>query len=399
MRTLIKLVAGAAAAATVTALAVAPAMADPPAHVTPHPQDVVGVGSDTIEFLLDQFSVDFNQGLPKSAPHLYSYDATGSVNIPLKSGCKAIARPDGSSAGIASLVSEEGATTGGHPCLDFARSSRNREPTDPAYAKGGISFVALAGDAVTYATEPGSDAPSNLTTAQLDAIYTCKDTNWKQVGGKSGAIHPFLPQTGSGTRSFFLTAVGSGTAITPGPCVSWGQTSSNPVGTIQENEGVNNLFKSDAKGLIFPYSVGKYIAQVYHSPACAKADCAPANTGLNAPACKKPAKGQNAFGCDEHGTFILNDINGTSPFKKGSKPPVLNPHFTALFSRTVYIVVPYPKTDEQNGIPDYLLSFFGPQGYTCTNATAKDAIADYGFQVYPAGTKKGHSTTKCGDAH
>ena len=57
--------------------------------------------------------------------------------------------------------------------MDFARSSRDRATTDPAFSAGGISFIALGGDAVTYATFPGSNAPANLTTAQLFKIYTC----------------------------------------------------------------------------------------------------------------------------------------------------------------------------------------------------------------------------------
>ena len=130
----------------------------------PAPADVTGVGSDTIQNVMDQFSADYNAS--HSTGDLYSWDATNPVtgapgdNITTKSGCTAIPRPNGSSAGITALTTENG-TTGGHPCIDFARSSRARASTDPT----SVTFVTLAGDAVTYATQPNSNAPANLTTA------------------------------------------------------------------------------------------------------------------------------------------------------------------------------------------------------------------------------------------
>ena len=97
MRTFTKLMAGAAFAVTATALAVAPAMADPingkGKPVTPAATDVVGVGSDTIQNVLNQFSVSYNAS-HKTGPRLYSWDATnpstGAIGdmITLKKGCK-----------------------------------------------------------------------------------------------------------------------------------------------------------------------------------------------------------------------------------------------------------------------------------------------------------------------
>ena len=110
MRIFRSLVAVAAVAATTTALAVAPAMADPVNHhlkrVTPKAFDIVGVGSDTIEFLLDQLSVDYNAAHEThnaTHPWIYSWDATPPNDptnltsmIAPKAGCAKIARPDGS---------------------------------------------------------------------------------------------------------------------------------------------------------------------------------------------------------------------------------------------------------------------------------------------------------------
>jgi ABC-type phosphate transport system substrate-binding protein len=380
MRMLSKLLAGSAAAATLVALAAGPALADPPKGVTPKATDVVGVGSDTIEYVMDQLSHDYNGS--HSGAKLYSWDATnpatGAVGDPIvtKAGCASIPRPDGSSAGITALDANTKDGTGF--CIDFARSSRARASTDPPYAAGGIAFTALAGDAVTYATRSatkgGTNAPSNLTTAQLASIYECNVTNWNQVGGKTGPITAFLPQSGSGTRSFFLTALGGGvTPITPGACVN---------STVQENEGVDPQLNSP--NAIVPFSVAKYIAEAYHSAKCLNSACTPNSSGV---VCT-PKTGQNLFGCDTHGVLTLDKINGTAPTKPYPLPappanPTINTGFTALFQRTVYDVVRYDSTTADH-IPAYLEKFFASatattKGWACTNSKAKADIKAYGF--------------------
>jgi ABC-type phosphate transport system substrate-binding protein len=368
----------------------------------PTPTDITGVGSDTIQNVMDQFSADFNAKLPVTAPHLYSWDATNPVTglpgdtITIKSGasgCQQM-RPNGSSAGITALTTTN-PTTSGHPCIDFARSSRDRSSTDPPYAANGIAFTTLAGDAVTYATQPSasggpSNAPANLTTAQLTSIYTCKVTNWKQVGGKSGPIRAFIPQATSGTRAFFLAAIGITTE--PGSCVLPSPTNT----TLEENQGTSPLFKTDPQDVIYPYSVGKYLAQRYHSAKCSPASCLPA-------AHCHPNAHQNLFGCDEHGVMQLNKINGTAPTKpfpltNSSTGAVVNPGFTSTFSRLLFEVVPFSTaTGNVNHIPPYLAPLFGPKGFTCTNATAKKDLLSYGFRVLPTSTTNKAGT--CGSTH
>lgn len=99
MRTVSKLLGAATAAVAITALVATPALADPPTGVTPKPGDVVGVGSDTTEFVVDQLSADYNA--THTTGKLYSWDAINPSNgmqndpIQLKSGsasCK-IPRP------------------------------------------------------------------------------------------------------------------------------------------------------------------------------------------------------------------------------------------------------------------------------------------------------------------
>jgi ABC-type phosphate transport system substrate-binding protein len=393
MRILKTLITGAAAAVTVAALA-GPALADPPSGVKPKATDIVGVGSDTIQNVMDQFSHDFN-ATHSTGAKVYSWDAinpkTQAIHDPVstKSGCKAIPRPDGSSEGITALTTEN-PNTSGHPCIDFARSSRDRATTDPGFKSGGIAFTTLAGDAVTYATQPGSNAPASLSTAQLTAIYSCRVTNWNQVGGKAGKIAAFIPQTGSGTRSFFLTAIG---LTNPGSCVSDGG------GKLEENEGVNALLNKNKANVIFPFSVGKYIAERFHSAKCLNSTCTPNSAGQ---VCK-PAGSQNLFSCDTHGTMNLNKVNNTAPtvpfpLTSTTKNPVINSKFSATFQRLLFDVVKFSTASGNvNHIAPSLAAVFGPKGWVCTNSKAITDLKNYGFRVLPTATANKAGT--CGSTH
>jgi ABC-type phosphate transport system substrate-binding protein len=376
MRMLKKLLATAVVTASATALAVGPALADPinssGKKVTPKETDVVGVGSDTIQFLLDQFSFDYNKA-HKTGTHLYSWDALnpktgGSEQISLKSGCTKILRPNGSSAGITTLAANQKTNDKKHFCADFARSSRARASTDPSRGPGGIQFVALGKDAVTYATNATTNAPANLSTAQLNSIYSCSVTNWNQVGGKNAPIKAVLPQTSSGTRSFFLTAIGLGTSG-PGGCVN---------STPEENEGVDPVLKGP--NVIFPFSIGKYIAEKFHSANCTNAGC------TATPPCH-PKAGQNRFGCDTHGKMVLHSINHTKPTTGTGAKTVINAHFTPAFVRTVFIVVRF-SAGTSTHIPKALQKFFNPahskvKGWACSNTTAHKDLINYGFLPTP----------------
>ena len=278
----------------------------------------VSVGADTDEFLFDQFSGDYNATLKSAAAaQQYNWDATNPVtgavgdSIVTKSGCSAIARPDGSSAGITAFDANAKTSDGKHFCIDFARSARGRSSSDPAFGPGGIAFVTLADDAISYATQTTTDAPANLTTAQLAAIYNCTDTNWSQVGGKNAAIQAFLPQTGSGIRTSFLTAIG---VSSPGSCVN---------SSVQQNQGVDPLLKTPEA--IVPYSVAKFIAQKFHSATCLNSSCTPNSNGV---VCV-PTAGLNQFGCNEHGTLKINSVNGTAPTTGTGKSTTINPSFSA----------------------------------------------------------------------
>jgi phosphate transport system substrate-binding protein len=118
--------------------------------------------------------------------------------------------PNGSSAGITALNAD---TTGQ---IDFARSSRGPNAGEtPA-----LKFWAYALGAVDYVTFTGTHAPAaGITQQQLINIYTCNASgvpiisNWSQVGGANGVIVKYIPQAGSGTRSFFQSKLLNGNNI------------------------------------------------------------------------------------------------------------------------------------------------------------------------------------------
>jgi ABC-type phosphate transport system substrate-binding protein len=344
--------------------------------------DAVGVGSGTTSPLSNQLSDDYNGTVSATATHEYNWDAvnpiTGQIgdSIPEKTDCPNIARPDGSSAGITQLATFTKSTSGPF-CTNFARSGRARISSDPPFAAGGVAFVALAGDAVSWSTQTVTDAPASLTVAQLNEIYTCKVTDWGELGGKKGPIEAFLPQSGSDTLSFWLAAIG---VSTPGPCVS------NDGNLLAENEGVNKVLQTPEA--IFPYSVGDFIAQSQHSAKCL-------NTNLKAGTACSPNKngvvcihvfGKNAFGCDVHGTMKLGEIDGINPILGKGPTEKINPGFPATFRRALFNVVPFdPATTDHIPGPSSpvgginLEQIFGASGYDCKNSTARTDIQNYGF--------------------
>ena len=351
-------------------------------QAAPPENSATAVGSDTTEFLYDQLSGDYNATVASSASHLYSWDALNpntnaqGDSIAVKSGCTHIARPDGSSAGITTLSSFQKTKDGKFFCSSLARSSRARASTDPAFAPGGIAFVDLGGDAETWAAQPTTNAPASLTLAQLQGIYNCTITNWSQVGGNNAPIHAFIPQSGSGTRAFWLTALG---IANPGACVS------DVGGTLEENEGTNPALNDP--NAIVDYSIGKYIGEKVHSAKCFNTACTANASGKIC----APSGSQNLFGCNIHGTLVLKQINGVSPTTGTGAKTVINGSFPSNFQRTVFTVVPYdPKTTDhipggEAGAPGgiNLETIFGVNGYVCKNATAKADLRNYGFLATP----------------
>lgn len=157
------------------------------------------------------------------------------------------AYPNGSSAGITALTASAGATPA-NACIDVARSSRARRSTDPST----LQFFAFARDAVSFTTWTN---PVNLTQAQLQDVYACRTTNWSSIAGsgKTGTIIRYLPQTGSGTRDFFVSTLLGG--VNPAP-----NTAACPLIEVQENVGTQVAAANQARAIL-PYSVAQWVYQ------------------------------------------------------------------------------------------------------------------------------------------
>jgi ABC-type phosphate transport system substrate-binding protein len=393
VRIIRSLVAVGAMAATAAALVAAPALADPinssKHKVTPAAYDIVSVGSESIAAISDQLSFNFNKAVKHhnpSHPFYYSWDGVpaGQPNntmqhVTLKAGCRNI-RPDGSGAGIKAIAAYGDSKGTTHPCVDFARSSRPRGSSDPVFGVGGVAFDTLWADAVTYATTSKTNAPNNLKLGQLKEIFGCAvpaangdpANTWGALLGskaKKGtaktAIDPIVPQAGSGTLSFWMTTALGLTSTTEPTCGSAASLSTTQ--QPEENEGISKVFLSHGKpnpNVIYPFSIGAWVAQQYHSAKCGK----------------KPSKTQNLFGCNVNGILHLNGISGVAPTVKGKgrhAAPVTNSRFPSTFKRFLYAVVPFSATTS-NHIPKYLNGLLGKGGYFCKQTKV---VAAYGFET------------------
>jgi ABC-type phosphate transport system substrate-binding protein len=172
-----------------------PAHSDP--KFVPDKDDIVGVGSDTTQYLLTDLAGAFNNAKVGGKQRLASFDATGSATIVLRKGADPITRPNGSSAGIDELQVD--------PNVSFARSSRGPNATGDE----GTSFYPYAKDRLSYVyANPKSNVDPSLSASDLFDIYTCAKTDWSDFGMPAGHIEAKVPQAGSGTRTFFLASIG-----------------------------------------------------------------------------------------------------------------------------------------------------------------------------------------------
>ncbi|MGW7409303.1 Ig-like domain repeat protein [Streptomyces sp. NPDC054833] len=349
-----------AAAVVAGGLALAsPASADPtPAGTF---RQLVGVGSDTTQDVLNALAGDTVNGTGYSATAvksasgagLASYDAiepgTGSTTstITTRSGGPSFLRPNGSGKGrfalSASLTGDKfpdsnGVSTKGQ--VDFARSSGG-----PSASGTALTYIPMARDAVGVAVRgAGID---NLTVAQLHDIYTGVLT---QVNGHT--VHPKIPQSGSGTRNFFLNAIGVAAGDVPAD-----------IPVVQENQG-NAALTED--GALVPFSVGSWIAQ---------------NNGV------APDYSKDSVTAGGHlaSVQLPGDTGATSPVTtvNGKIAPVSAYYENATFGRDVYNVVPSRAIDPTSIFFDKdLYDVFVTSGSHTAKLASDDAekvIASFGF--------------------
>jgi len=102
----------------------------------------------------------------------------------------------GSGAGVAALI---------NGTADICQASRKikTKEIDQAKARGVDPYeIQVATDALSVIVNP-SNPVSELTIAQLSAIYTNQITNWKEVGGNDAPVVAISRDTNSGTHVFF----------------------------------------------------------------------------------------------------------------------------------------------------------------------------------------------------
>ena len=226
----------------------APALADPTAGYAPADSDVIGVGSDTSEFALN-YLADGNGGVlgynaTGPANKLVSWNAlppagaAATINLP---GNAAATRPNGSGQGKAALYG-----AGNVVQIDFARSS---SALSAAEVSADLYAFPFALDELALSTTKTSNAPATLTIQDAVKIYNGQVTNWSELGGQPGAIVPMVPQSGSGTLSFFeaqLKAANGGNLTYPPTLVR-----------VQEHDAAAITGNPNAVNAVAPFSIGR----------------------------------------------------------------------------------------------------------------------------------------------
>ncbi|MER7009122.1 hypothetical protein ABT297_39600 [Dactylosporangium sp. NPDC000555] len=393
-----------AASLVAVGLIAGPAAADPP---PPTGASYCGVGSDTTQDVIQKLAGTLTSSTGKK---FESWNATGSssiiTNCPPPSGTGvAIPRPDGSSQGIAALLLAARPNSSGTPSpagtqacpntpaqvagycarggltagnqVTFARSSRG-----PALAGNALTFVPFGTDAVDYAVKAGGGLDQSfaaggafaggLSVAQLQNIYKC-DPAFRTVtaGGVAYTIQPYVPQAGSGTRSFFLGLVGITEADVNkvGGCVR--DTKVNTGASIQEHDG--NVLTDPTVGAtryteIAPISIAQNIAQTNN-----------AVTGV----------------VDRRGNSKLGILAGAAPTSGSGGTLAISSTFVSTnpaFTRPVYNVFPTWKVTGLFADTDLVNLFVSGSSKVCASTFT---IGQYGFLTSPSTCG---STTTRGDA-
>lgn len=346
-----------------------------------------GVGSDTTQDLNNGLAsrvVDGNGNLT-----LGSWDATGSATIQTRNLGPTFVRPNGSGNGVTAL---RAAKTGGSwngvtlssADLQFARSSSGPNPA-AITPTGTYSYIPLAVDAVTYASadpstsfvprniplgdevgeDTNEDGNPDLTLRNIyslnaaDVLDDLASGELYSVGAQnSGAdIVPFIPQAGSGTRSFWQSEL-----------FGTGSFGTLPVATYTDGSGTHDVQEHDGSvtvavpNAIVPFSVAQWLAQ-------SRADALEGLYGTTI--------------LDRRHGAVLHDItiDGTavSPIIKS----VLNTSFPIV--RPVFTVVQHAELGTNANLSD---AFEDDQNttnvtegavYTATSDDSTFTIEDFGF--------------------
>jgi ABC-type phosphate transport system substrate-binding protein len=291
-----------------------------PASADPVSNGYVLVGSDTLDSVVNALSNGTTVTgslirVTAGGNTIGSFDAFGSAAIQTRPDGPYFGRPSGSGNGVTALrrsITGQSWTAPNNATpakvitdqIDIARSSSG--PGANANPAGLLLYVPFGRDALSYAYKGGGAGIESLDAAELKQVYECTLTT---IGGQP--VVPVLPQAGSGTRTFFLAAIGNPTL---GACVVQGATTPENDGTVL------------AANQIIPFSVANWIAQTNGV------------TGVNTTA-----------------GVSLGSPLAAAPFTTSAGKLVPNPTFYAdtTFGRDTYLVVEYDRVDSTAGNLDY----------------------------------------------
>lgn len=345
---------------------------------------LVGAGSDTTQWVMDQLVKDYDATSPSVAAADYdacigntSANAPGLGDNPDGSGFPCGADNTGTKDGVARSESVvDPAATGNLPnssgsgrtlletpaddLFNDVAYARSSGPIGTADAAQGLEALPFAVDKIVVATHPGGPAPASLTGQQVLKIFNGTYTNWDQVGGKNAPIHPYMPKSGSSTLNAFESFLAG-------------------LDGVNEAPGTDNDSAS--------HSAAK---QNWQGPG--KVTNANWNTGT--------------VNVEEHDpSVIINDPNAIEPFSYGraqlANGKAQNVRIEGGWSedRELYNVVRTKAIAGATTTPflygsdgNALESLFSNTGWICSNATAKTDINNAGF--WPL--KTGSVTGDCG---
>ncbi|MCU1366473.1 MAG: hypothetical protein JWL72_4259 [Ilumatobacteraceae bacterium] len=336
-----------------------------PAHADPkQPSALVGVGSDTIQDVMNAFAGTTNGAyftplhstVANGSVQEVSFDAippagTASMCINTKNNGPLFTRPNGSGAGVKALsdafngVGWTGASYTDsnnvvHSCastlvqlsgqIDFARSSSGPGADT---ANHGLTYVPIARDAVSFAfyRPDGGTTVDTLSAAQLHALYTSAGTAPVDLGVGVNFI-PCAVNSGSGTWKFFLGAGQANFTDTQGSTAG-----SLCGGRLEENDGT--ALKARADGLtsfanvefVVPFSAASFTAKSN-------------GVALGAPPLSVKLGAINGDNNAGGGANLGFPVSGTAP----NVVPNGSFYDAATFGRNVYVVLPTSVANPTN---------------------------------------------------
>jgi hypothetical protein len=246
--------------------------------------------------------------------------------------------------------------------LQFARSSALRSESGTE-----LTYIPFARDALTIAMSASSDFPKDVALGAagqptnaftLRNIYLGTVTSFIDSQGNTVTIRPLLPQVNSGTRTFWVSALG-----TTESALAAGGRATDLGNTVEEHDG--RFLTTD--GDIAPFSVGQYLAQANHSSL-------PTSV------------------VERRGSIVLGSIDTIKPIIYDGTRVAANPDFGV--SRLVYNVVETRAltTATPSATDSLIRSTFAGSSSTVCQATAQ--IQQYGFATI--GSQCGNTSAQRG---